>query len=101
MDVAEKTRFRHLLQGTVNHSDAAAAKRRRFGRSMAGEWPNPAIRITQIVESLVPRLPDTSGSPRRAEILRRRQKHVLIVTPLFFIQRCVGEVAEWSKALPC
>jgi hypothetical protein len=26
---------------------------------------------------------------------------LLIVAPDFFIQRCAGEVAEWSKALPC
>ena len=26
---------------------------------------------------------------------------ILIVGPLFFIQPFAGEVAEWSKALPC
>jgi len=26
---------------------------------------------------------------------------LLIVASVFSIQRCAGEVAEWSKALPC
>jgi hypothetical protein len=30
-----------------------------------------------------------------------RTTALLIVAPLFFIQRRTGEVAEWSKALPC
>ncbi len=30
---------------------------------------------------------------------KRRDR--LIVARLFFIQRVTGEVAEWSKALPC
>ena len=28
-------------------------------------------------------------------------QRLLIVALDFFIQRCAGEVAEWSKALPC
>jgi hypothetical protein len=31
----------------------------------------------------------------------RTDRRLLIVAPDFFIQRCAGEVAEWSKALPC
>ena len=43
---------------------------------------------------------------RRGAELRRRRAGIaapslLIVGRLFFIQRRTGEVAEWSKALPC
>lgn len=33
--------------------------------------------------------------------IRATAYRLLIVSTDFFIQRCTGEVAEWSKALPC
>jgi hypothetical protein len=42
-----------------------------------------------------------SGALAAAGIFNDNGAGLLIVPALFFIQRRNGEVAEWSKALPC
>ena len=44
---------------------------------------------------------DTQYLSAQATIFAHRGKALLIVRALFFIQHPNGEVAEWSKALPC
>ncbi|ESZ67923.1 hypothetical protein X727_24710 [Mesorhizobium sp. L103C119B0] len=41
------------------------------------------------------------GAATESGIFRDNVAGLLIVPALFFIQRRNGEVAEWSKALPC
>jgi hypothetical protein len=41
------------------------------------------------------------GAAAESGIFRDNGAGLLIVPALFFIQRRNGEVAEWSKALPC
>ncbi|MCV3210400.1 hypothetical protein OEZ53_27470 [Mesorhizobium sp. YC-2] len=44
---------------------------------------------------------DQSGISAEAGFFGDNGAGLLIVPTLFFIQRRNGEVAEWSKALPC
>ncbi|WP_146767911.1 hypothetical protein [Mesorhizobium atlanticum] len=45
--------------------------------------------------------PENGGRERTCRFFDDYGAGLLIVPPLFFIQRRDGEVAEWSKALPC
>ncbi|UVK38098.1 hypothetical protein LHFGNBLO_005227 [Mesorhizobium sp. AR10] len=44
---------------------------------------------------------DEGGASTEAGFFDNSGAGLLIVPALFFIQRRNGEVAEWSKALPC
>ncbi len=64
-------------------------------RRNCGVRPESAARESPKNRRMAP-----SGFPPR-QIFGDYGAGLLIVPPLFFIQRRDGEVAEWSKALPC
>lgn len=93
------TRFGLTQKALVNHSVAAIACFR----------PNPATsgRNQGEAASHWPGICRRTAPPRERRGLARllffhiNDAGLLIVPALFFIQRRNGEVAEWSKALPC
>ncbi|RWM18102.1 MAG: hypothetical protein EOR72_05995 [Mesorhizobium sp.] len=68
----------------------------------ASAWPEEAAYVTirHVWPNAMPMLHRDSKLPAR-RFLGDYGAGLLIVRKLFFIQRRDGEVAEWSKALPC
>ena len=93
------TRFGLTQKALVNH---LACRSRLF----PAESGNRLTESRQGRESLARDLPQNRrswGMPRVGALLffHINDAGLLIVPALFFIQRRNGEVAEWSKALPC
>ena len=85
-DVAQMTRFRARRKALLNHAGQIGA---------CDRLESPATGGNQRVRRI------SQENPTYLIFLPCRERRLLIVRRLFFIQRGNGEVAEWSKALPC
>ncbi|AZO09058.1 hypothetical protein EJ074_08005 [Mesorhizobium sp. M3A.F.Ca.ET.080.04.2.1] len=96
--VAQMTRFGLTAKALVNQSGLAGPPSNRIRRQLAGiaarqpsRPPGNRLGIAAWHEMVSDEL----------QIFGVYGARLLIVSALFFIQRRDGEVAEWSKALPC
>lgn len=93
------TRFGLTQKALVNHQ----ARHSRLFPAESGTRPTESWRGRESPARDLPHNRRIAENPRRrrAVIFHINDASLLIVPALFFIQRLNGEVAEWSKALPC